>query len=56
MRFLFHYCLCAWVCARVCACFCTLSGKQQQGSCYHTKEPSRGDPTKAGGDIIIARR
>ena len=37
-------------------CACTLSSKQQQGSCYRTKEASRGNPAKAAGDIIIARR
>lgn len=34
----------------------SLSSKQQQGSCYHTKESSWGNPSKAASDIIIARR
>lgn len=37
-------------------CVYSLSSKQQQGSCYHTKESSWGNPSKAASDIIIARR
>lgn len=48
-----HYPHLLFVC--VCVCVCTLSSKQQQGSCYHTKEPSWGNRSKAASDIIIAR-